>query len=303
LGIPVAFARTVMGISGALVHDELLRSSLGSTFSTARVFALYQGLGVLMLVLIALMLWLTSTGGRIMKLARANALFTVSLLSLMAWSAFAFAWEPATPHYWVLCMFPGLLCLGILMRESGWRGERFLLGALLVLSVWNLFSNRYYDGLAARSFPDVLIANIDRHLGPHDIFIVLGNDGSYSDVDYPLLSEALRYRSRNPEVTIMNDFFLPAKGEPSWQDNLREKIDSTLASGGKVYVASHLLDRNEYADLSQAKDPFSEQIQAQYLRVDGENVYPQVVRFFASYQLKASNFSLVDDDYYLLQRK
>ena len=220
----------------------------------------------------------------------------------MAWFVFAFAWEPATPHYWVLIFFPGLACLGVAIREYGWPRQWLFLSGVAVVSLWNGYFNYRSDTILSRGFPEPMLAAIQKHVGDRDIFIVLGNDGAYGGVNYEILFTCLDYSPRNPEVAILNDFVLPANGTRSWRDKFDEKIGSTLNAGGRVFVASHVFDRDTYADLAGIRDPFDEQINPQYLAIDGEAVYREVQQAFQSYDLEEADFRLGDDDYLVLSR-
>jgi len=84
---------------------------------------------------------------------------------------------------------------------------------------------------------------------------------------------------------------------------MRDRINSTLNSGGRVFVASHLFDPDTYDDLAGVNDAFDEQINPQYLTIDGNAVYREVREAFAPYELDKSNLKLGDDDYLVLERK
>jgi len=234
---------------------------------------------------------------------RGDALFAVSLLSVVFWWVFCFAWEPGTAHYWVLSLFPALVCLGLAVRGRLGHRAWLLAGAIAVVSGWNGFFNYRFDRDRSRDFPDPLLAAIDQHVGIHDIFVVLGNDAWFGDMDYHLLFQCLRYSPRNPGIAIFNDFVIPARGAPVWQGSLRDKVNATIDSGGRVFVAAHVFKSWSYADLSEKEDPFSEQINEQYLGIDSGQVYRQVQEVFEPFKLIPSDFKIGSDSYFTLQRK
>jgi Protein O-mannosyl-transferase TMEM260-like len=255
LEFPGSLARAVMGISGSLVQTERLKEFLGASLSEGTILFLYLGFG-LFACLAVVALARRKGGRRAMRLLRSNALFTVSLLSIVCWSAFVLAWEPATPYYWVLNLFPALVCLGLLLRDSPLPKQRAFAIAVVLVSGWNIYFNRDYDQLYSRNFPPPLLASIKRHVAASDIFITLGNGEWYGDVDYDLLFACLKYWPRNLGVAILDDFVLP-DGPVPWRKKLGEKIDNTLDSGDRVFVAAHVFDPDTYADLSNAGDAFA----------------------------------------------
>jgi hypothetical protein len=303
LGFPVGLARSAMGLSGAIVHDEALQDLLSAGFSTNQIFVLYGSFGLVVLAAILAFAHWKGLGEPLWELMRRNSLFAVSLLSMLAWWAFALAWQPATPYYWVLSFFPALLCLGMLIRKLRWRPGWAFVMAIVVLTAWNGYFDHYYDLLSARGFPDPLLASIQEHVGSRDIFIVLGLDNIQEGVDYELLSWCLKYGPRNPEVAIFDDFVIPAEGSQSWRDKLRQKIDSTLDSGGRVFVAEHVFDPDSYEDLSAKNDAFNQQIYTQYLKVDSKGAFEQIHELFSHYHMAGSDFSLGDDDYLVIEHR
>jgi hypothetical protein len=95
----------MMGLSGMLVQDYRLRWLLSTSWSPGAIIALYDAIGLLVIgALIAAKYWALASGA-LWTLLQRNALFALSLFSLGAWWAFAFAWEPATVHYWTLACF------------------------------------------------------------------------------------------------------------------------------------------------------------------------------------------------------
>jgi hypothetical protein len=171
------------------------------------------------------------------------------------------------------------------------------------VSAWNCYSNYAYDRNNSRNFPDPLLASIQQHVGVHDNFLVLGDDHWFANVNYILLFRVLNYSARNPGVAIFNDLILKPGGTQNWRDKLRAKIDSTLNSGGQVFVASHVFDPASYRDLSNHKDPFNEQIDRRYMTIDGPAFYQDLRQFFATYSLSPSDFAVGVDRYLILTRK
>lgn len=302
LGFLVSFARSIIGLSGSLVQSEGIQSFLALNFSPRAILTLYGLAGLAACVGVAMLgLW-ADLSRRLLQLTR-SALFTVSILSVICWWAFAFAWEAATPHYWVLGHFPALLCLGMLLRERPRYSKWVFAASITLLSTWNIYQNNRYDKTYSRNFPEPLLASIRQHVGAHDIFIVLGNDDWFGGMNYDLLFRCLRYSSGNPGLAILNDFVIPAVGSESWNEHLRDKIEATLDSGGKVFVAAHLFNPKAYADLSATNDPFTEQINEQYLAINGPAIYQEVWQLFGHYRLEKSDFKIGLDAFFIAQHR
>ena len=302
LGFPTTFARSVMGLSGMLVQDYRIRWLLFTSLSRGEIFALYDGIGLLAVIALIVAMYRAFASGALSPLLRTNSLFGLSLFSLGAWCAFCFAWEPATVHYWTLGLFPALVSIAMLVRGRS-INRRFLMASVLLVNAWNCYSNYAYDRNNSRNFPDPLLASIKQHVGPHDNFLVLGDDHWFANVNYILLFRVLNYSARNPGVAIFNDLILSPGGMQNWRDKLRAKIDSTLDSGGQVFVASHVFDPASYRDLSNHNDPFNEQIDQRYLTIDGPAFYQDLRQFFAGYQLTKSNFSVGSDAYFAVAQR
>jgi hypothetical protein len=303
MGFLKSFARSVMGLSGALLQSDPIEAFLGARLSAKAIFALYGALGLLTISTIAFVLWWTSSSRRVLELTRHNAMFAISLVSVLLWWAFCFAWEPVTPHYWVLGLFPLLACVGLLFRGSQQRPMWLFGTGVILLCGWNGIFNYKFDRIHSRNFPQPLLNAIDQHVGKKDIFIVLGHDQSYGGMDYNLLFRCLKYLPRNPGLAILNDYVIPANDAPGWQTSLRDRLNATINSGGRVYVAAHIFDSSSYDDFSEKDDPFSEQINEQYLSIDGAKVYQEVRKVFEPYNRLPSNFSIGPDRYFILQRK
>ena len=301
LGFRTTLARSMMGLSGMLVQDYRIRWLLSTTLSPSATIELYDAIGLLVVVALIIVTYRALASGALVLL-RTNSLFGLSLFSLGAWSAFCFAWEPATVHYWTLGLFPALVCLAMLVRER--RINRGLLMAgVLVVSAWNCYFNYAFDRNNTRNFPDPLLASIQQHVGSHDIFIALGEDHWFGGVNYILLFRVLSYSDRNPGVAIFKDFILTPGGMQNWREKLGAKIDSTLDSGGHVFVASHVFDPSSYRDLSLQNNPFNEQIDERYLTIDGAAVYQDLRQFFAGYHLTKSDFSVGSDAYFAVTQR
>ena len=106
-------------------------------------------------------------------------------------------------------------------------------------------------------------------------------------------------RSRRARVLspAVRSFVFVRGGTRSWQNRLRDRINSTLDSGGRVYVAAHVFDTHSYKDLSQANNPFNEQINPRYLTLNSTSFRQQIEDFFSGYDLTKSDFSLGADNY------
>jgi hypothetical protein len=300
---PDSVVKAIIGMSGALLSTRNINALLAGSLSPHTVFILYAGVGLLVCAGVGFLLWCTGSIPRFREMAQRNALFMVGLISLLFWSIFVFSWEPANSHYWVMDLFPALVCLALLMRGRVSLAAPALATVVVVLSVWNGYSNYRVDQSLSRNFPPPLLASIRKHVGDRGMFIVLGTNQWYGDVNYLLLFRCLKDTPPNSGVSILDDFVLAAGASLSWQEKLRSRIHLTLESGGPVFVASHIFMARTYADLSGRDDPFAEFIQEQYLSIQGPLLYEQLRAFFQTYKLTESSFRIGRDRYFSLADK
>ena len=174
---------------------------------------------------------------------------------------------------------------------------------MVPLVAWNAYFNLAYDRTYSRNFPEPLIKSIDQNLGPKDIFVVLGHNNWYGGMDYDLLFQSLASVFDNPGVAILDDFVMQPSSSRSWRERLRDKIESTINSGGRVFLAEHVLDPESFADLDGSRDPFAPFVNKHYLGVDGAQLQSEVSQFFDGYELTDAPFAIGLDKYYLLTRK
>jgi hypothetical protein len=200
-----------------------------------------------------------------------------------------------------------LKCSGQVLRHLGrsarWPGLRIFAATVVLLTAWNGYFNWADDLALSRNYPEPLVASVQEHVGPRDIFVVLGNNDWYGSMDYDLLFTCLQVTPRNPGLAILNDFVPPAAGSQVRQAKLRQKIDATLSSGGRVFVAQHVLDPDSYQDLAGTNNTFDSFVNKQNLGINGPALLRQVKEVFASYNLEESDFAIGADDYYELRRK
>lgn len=302
LSVFTSFGRAAIGVFESIVQSNSIEPMLSSRFSAKTVIEIYGGIAILLIAGIATWAWVTGTIRHAMQLARQNALFALSVSSIVFWSAFAFSWEPVTPNYWVLNLFPALVCVGFLGGQPTQRTRwAFAAGAVLIMA-WNLYFNHQKDVAYSRFFPEPALASIGQHVHDHDVFIALGKQDWFGDMDYELIFMCLGHTPMKDRArTILDDFVVP--GGAHWRDNLREKIDSTLDSGGHVYVASHIFDPESYADLANSKDPYAGYVHTEYLGVDGLSLHRELEQIFANYDREETYFAIGDDDYYELRPK
>ncbi len=302
LGVFTSFGRATIGVSESIVQSVSIEPMLQSWFSVKTVTAIYSGIGILLIAGIAIWAWVTGAIRHGVQLARENALFALSVSSIVFWSAFVVSWEAVTPNFWVADMFPALVCVGFLGGQRTWKARwAFTAGAVLIMA-WNVYFNHQKDVAYSRFFPEPILASIDQHVHDHDVMIALGKGDWYGDMDYELIFMCLGHTpTRDRAMAILDDFVVP--GGAQWRDNLRMKIDSTLDSGGHVYVAGHVFDPESYSDLAGTKDPYSAYVHTEYLRIDGASLYRELEQIFANYDREETDFKIGDDDYYELQRK
>lgn len=302
---PQTLIQSVTGVFGLMLQDDAIRSFLQENLTIRATLAIYAGLGIFSILGVTTLIRWTQSNKRLLALARNNPLFTVSLLSICFWSVVVIIEEPVTSNHWVLVLFPGLVCLGLVLRGGSRRAVNAFAVIVLMLSGVNAYLNRSADLSASRNAPQRLVASIDRHLGKKDIFLVLANQDWYGDVEYELLFSYLRVASDRRGVAILNDFVLPAHGSRSWSDALKEKIDSTLNSGGQVFVAAHVLDADSYQDLGNSMNAFSpkeDHLSQQYETLGGPALLGQVTKVLNSYDLQQSNFKLADEEFMVIRR-
>jgi len=300
-GFAMCFSRSVIGLSSSLLQSQGLELFLIKRLSSSTILELYGAVGIVALGVVAAGYRSAGLSQRISLLLKHDLLFAVSLLSVVSWWAFAFAWESATPHYWTLSLFPALICVGFVLRHRSPTARWIFVATVLLVSGWNCYANHQVDSSDSRNFPEPLLASIKSHLGDRDIFIVLGDDHWYGGMNYILLSRILNYSPRDPLVPILNEFVVPQKRPQSWSRALREMMESTLSSGGRVFVAAHVFNHAQYEDLAAVQDPFAEQIDVPYLGVDPDILYREVQEAFRGYALRKSDFRIGSDDYYSME--
>jgi len=297
LRFPDTLVQTTIGITGSLLQSNELQGFLevhASGNEIRMIYAVVGAAGCLLLVEIMRRFHLNQD---LLRLLRTSRLFAVSVLSIIFWSAILIVWEPETSYYWVLNFFPALICVGVLFREREWRGLKLFAGIVLVLIGWNVYANIRFSQISSRNFPEPLVAAIQQYLGPRDIFVALGREDWYGDMNYELLFDCLARLPRNPGVTVLNDYVFPAKGSPSWANRLRGRIDETLESGGKVFVAKHIMNKNTFVDLAGINDPYNAFYMPRYMALDGTALYRQLQQLLNHYQVRKSVFSIGLDPY------
>ena len=302
LGLPMCLIKAVMGLSGVLLQSVAIKDYLASNYSSRAIYTLYASIGILALVGAGWWAWRDHVGNIVSGLVRLNALFAVSIVSMLLWVGFVVIWQPAEPHFWCAALFPALLCFGMVQREREWSGVWILAALFVLLSGWNLYFNLQHDRSERHNFPEPLLANIQQHVGPRGIFVVL-DIGVGVDVDYDLLFESLHYSPHDSGIAI-GDYLADAdRGGQSWQQRLRDKIEAVLDSGGPVFVAEHLLEPGSYSDLSGRENPFAIAIYKGAPTTPGPTLYAQVQQVLADYVLTPSDFAIGVDRYLILTRK
>ncbi len=291
---PEFLSKSVIGILRSVVQTYRMENYLREHLSNRAILQLYGALGLLAGAGIA---WALRKSPRFRQLVRHSPLFTVCLLSLAAWSAFVFAWEP-TGYYWGLNLFPSLVCVGMLVRG---RPARIFSSVFIVLGAWNLYANHARDKVDSINFPEPLVEAIQHHLGSEDIFIVLGRDW-FGEMDYDLLLTCLDRYPRNPGRAILHDWVMPQGESGNWREKMRSEIESALDSEGMVFVAEHVFWTDSYADLQQAQDPFAEFIHEEYRHINGPALYREVEQVFDEYELEESSFKLGPENFLELRR-
>ncbi|MGA9724074.1 MAG: hypothetical protein WBQ86_16560 [Candidatus Binatus sp.] len=300
IGLPAVFARAIAGWSGSLIQTSQFKQYLADNLPKSEVLTLYGTLGLLIVAAMLVFLLRTDTRRCLSSLTRSTPLFLLAALSTLTWWGFAFSWEGATEHYWVLGTLPALLCLGLILKELGWPRLDVFLIAVALVSAWNVYANHSSDLEASVSVPEPALRAIDKHLSGHDVFIVLSG-AAHGGSDYGLLLDILKMSPPSPAISIADDIIATADPDRTWQSVLKGRIDSTLHAGGKVYVAAHLFAPGEYEDLSSDNDPFAEQTNPQFRAIDSNQLYGQVTGLLAAYSMKPSDLQIVNDRYFVLQ--
>jgi hypothetical protein len=302
LGLPMCLIKAAMGLSGVLLQSVSIKDYLSSNYSSRAIYTLYASIGILGLV--GILWWALRDHVRqiVARLVQINALFAVSILSMLLWIAFVVIWQPAEPHFWCAALFPALLCFGMLQRERGWPGVWILAAVFVLLSGWNLYFDLQHDQSERHNFPEPLLASIQQRVGPRGIFVIL-DVGVGVDVDYDLLFECLHYSPHDSGIAIDDYLADGDQGGHSWQQRLHDKIETVLDSGGPVFVAEHVLEPGSYSDLSGRDNPFAIAIYKGAPTISGPKLRAQVQQVLADYVLSPSDFAIDDDRYLILTRK
>jgi hypothetical protein len=289
-----------MGIFGCMLQDYRIRWYVVEKLRPRTVYSLYALAGLATVCILGALSVRSKTSSQLLKLVRTNSLFAISLFSVIAWSTFTFAWEPATSHYWTLGLFPALVCVATLLPTAG--NVQWIAAVLTALPcAWNCYFNHDYDAVNSAHFSEAMLQSTGQYVGSRDIFIVLSDDQWFANINYILLFRVLQYTAPKRGIAIFNDLVFAPGGSRSWRDHLANRIDATLRAGGHVYIAAHVFDPHSYEDLSQANNPFNEQINRSYLAIDGNAFHREIEDFFSCYYLKRSDFSIGRDDYLSVQ--
>src|SRR5438093_1325597 len=298
---PESLAQTVMGLVRTGVQVERLEWTLARHLPSTAILYLYIAFGGVSALVAALFASQPLMRARLRALWPDEPLFVVSVLSVLVWGAFCVAWEPIT-YYWVVALFPGLVALGLLLRGRP-LAIRVFLAASVALAAWNVRFNHDWDRIYARNFPEPLADAIEAHLGSRDLMVVPGNRHWFGNMDYDLLFRLLEHRGETRNVAILNDLVMNKAAERPWAEALRGRIERSLDAGARVFVATHVLNPAQYADLTDAGSPFAAYAKEQYAGLDGPTLHRQVEQVFAHYGLVPSDLRVGLDPYLELRRR
>jgi hypothetical protein len=293
--MPAFIGKAFIGIARSSIQGWMLEGPLLEHFSGRAILILYSCVGLLAIAAVAVA-WRLSGRRRFADIAVHDPAFAAGLISVAAWSAFVFSWEP-TGHFWNLILFPGLLCFAVALRESALRGRPVLVGLLVAVSLWNLNANHDRDRFGSINFPDPLLATVRSHVGPRDLFLVLGRDW-FADMDYDLLFECLDRSGGNPGRALLEDFVLEQDGDGDWRAAVAGEVESTIEGGGRVFLADHVLWPESYSGLRQEEDPYSEFVDTSYRTLDTERLRHDVEELFSRYELREDAFTIGRDSYW-----
>jgi hypothetical protein len=300
---PASLAKIVIGATGSIIQSGTIQTYLEKQSTPTAILAIYGSLGFAIVVAIVILVRWIGLSRQLSECIRTSALFTVSLLSLLLWSTFIVAWEPSSVHYWLVTLIPAVIFLGLLFCSREQHGLWVFASLAILLSGWNAYLNNQLDKQWSLNFPPPLVAEIRKYVGDRDIFIVLGNEDWFANMDYELLFSVLEHDQRNPCIPILENFVTPAAGSPGWKDKLRASIDETLKSGGRVYVANHVFDSDSYDDLAGNKNPFDQYVDERKLSINGPALHQEVQRLVDDYDQEDTDFAIGDDKYVELKAK
>ncbi len=291
---PDTALKSVMGIAGTLVESSWVGYRLNPWRHSAEIWHLYGGILAVGVVAVGLLFFRRTTRARLTRVLRSDASFTMALLQVLAWSVFCVLWEPSG-HFWSVNLFPLAFLATWWIRGTGKRTAAVVAGFLLTISVWNVYANHRQDQAFSVNYPPPLLEQLRAELGPNDVFIVAGRDW-YANRDYSLLLECLDEWPRNPAMALLDDYVMK-NPQAVWEEKLQQDISTTLADGGRVYVAEHVFWPDSYRDLEQTADPFSTYAHKEYAGLAKESLAGQITSFFNQYQVKPSNFRVGTDPF------
>jgi hypothetical protein len=294
---PQSAIKCVIGVVGTIVESSWIRNTFSSEGDAGVIWRLYGGLLVAGCIVVASLVSRHSWRERLIRLLRSNTSFTPVLMLVLAWSVFVFLWEPIG-HFWSVILFPLAFLATWWVRGSGKRTELLVVGALLVVSGWNLHANHRQDQAYSVNFPPPMLEQIRAELGPNDVFIVAGRDW-YANIDYDLLLACLDDWPHDPAMALLDEYVM--KGSP-WQQRLDHDLRDVFAAGGRVYVADHVFWPASYQDLEQTADPFSTYGREEFAGVNGERLRGEIKSFFGRYKLCESGFKIGADRFWELKR-
>jgi hypothetical protein len=291
---PQSAIKSVIGVVSTVLETSWIRDQFNPPENSAVIWRLYGGLLVAGCLVVAALVSRRRVRERLTCLLRTDAPFTAALMLALAWGVFIFLWEP-TGHFWSVNLFPLAFLASWWVRGIGKRTTWWWVGALLVVSGWNLCADHRQDQAFSVNFPPPLLEQIRAQLGPHDVFIVAGRDW-YANIDYGLLLACLDDWPRDPAMALLDEYVMTGSREP-WQQKLDLDIRNAFAAGGRVYVADHVFWRDSYQDLEQTADPFSAYAHMEYAGLNGERLAGEIKNFFSRYKLSASSFKIGTDPF------
>jgi hypothetical protein len=292
---PLSAIKSVMGMVGTLIESSWISYRVNPWQHSAAISRIYEAILAGGLIGVAIFLARRDALRRLWARIRTQTPFTMVLLQIGAWSVFVILWEP-TGHFWSVNLFPLAFLATGWMKSTRRRTAFLAAGILLMISSWNIYANHQKDKAYSVSYPPPLLAQIRSELGPNDAFIVGGRDW-YANRDYGLLLECLDDWPRDPAIALVDDYVLKNPGG-AWEPELRREIGHTFASGGRIYVADHVLWDDSYRDLEQTGDPLSTYAHMEYAGLGGSQIAGEIRNFFSGYASRPSSFRIGSETFF-----
>lgn len=239
---PDFLSKSVMGIVSTFVNQDPFKDAVVDAWSNATILLFYGAVGAALLAL-AIVLVVRRRRARMESEPASRALVWVSVASIISWGIFCFLWEP-TNYYWFILLAPFFVYAAAELRPSPKAGRR-IAAALLVATVWNLYTDHDADAEGSRRAPEPQLRVIAAHMRPVDRLWVV-DLGWSAGIDYDLLASASAF-DHGPRIEAVSDVVGQSADVAAWERTIADSTRLTFQRGGRAFISARAFDDDTYA--------------------------------------------------------